>query len=157
MAINKKNMYFLLLGIGIGMLVTSLLNMIYPEVKHTQYTDEQIKQRATELGMVSLKDVINENEKEKEMAAKEKNDDNAAATNENKQKQESETVSFIIRKGDTSEEIVEGLYEQKIITDKEKLMDVIIQKNAQRRFDYGKYDIQKGIDYEALVEILTKK
>ena len=156
MAINKKNMYFLLFGIGIGMLATSILNMIYPDVKHIQYTDEQIKHRATELGMVSLKDVISENGKEKEIITKENTDNNTVDSNEDKQKQESEVVSFIIKKGDTSEEIVERLFEQGIIKDKDKIMDIIIQKDAQRRFNYGKYDIKKGIEYEALIDILTK-
>ena len=157
MSINRKNMYFILLGIGVGMLITSLLNMVYPDVKYIQYTDEQIKQRAVELGMVSIKDVLSENEKEKEAVSNENNSNNIDERNEDKQKQESEIVSFVIRKGDTSEAIVDRLYQQGIIEDKEELMDIIIQKSAQSKFIYGKYDIEKGTDCESLIGILTKK
>ena len=49
------------------MLTTTLLNLAYPDIKYTQYTDEQIKERAIELGMVSLKDIINENPQKSEI------------------------------------------------------------------------------------------
>lgn len=168
MKIDKKNMYFLLLGIGAGMLLTSLLNIVNPRTEYVQYTDEQIKQKATELGMVSIKDVISENKELKEEISSVKSqteeipgeDDSinkALEADEDKQQhEETEVISFVIDKGENSEEIVDKLYDKGIIDDKEAFSDLIIEKGVQRRFIYGKYEIIKGIDYESLIGMLTK-
>jgi len=163
MSIDKKHVYFLVLGIGIGMLSTSLLNIINPRVEQVNYTDDQIIKKAYELGMVSIKDVINENNKENseksenqiEISSEMENQNEVLNTSDNIENKDPEIISFIIDKGNTSEEIVNGLYEQGIIEDKDGLSKLITEKNVHHKFKYGKFDIVKGMDYESLIGILT--
>jgi len=62
--LNKQNKLFLILGLGIGLLISSLLNIAYPKVKYESYSEEQIIEKAKELGMVSLKEAVSKNDDE---------------------------------------------------------------------------------------------
>lgn len=59
---NTKNKPYIILGIGVGIILTTTIYSIFPKVEYSQMTDEMVIERAKELGMVGLKESIkNEN------------------------------------------------------------------------------------------------
>lgn len=153
MKINKMNKLFLVLGVGIGLVISSLLNMAYPRIKYEPYTEAQIIEKAKELGMVSIKEAITKNDEETvETAITDLNIEEDTTTNEDEQ-----IVGFVINKGDNSEQIAQKLFEAGIIKDREKFIDKIIEKNVQKKFQYGVYELKIDMDYESLIKLLTRK
>lgn len=148
------NKLFLILGVGIGLVISSLLNMAYPKIKYEPYTEAQIIEKAKELGMVSLKEAITKNDEETVETDITDLDleEEMATTNEDMQ-----MVEFIINKGDNSERIAQKLFEAGIIKDREKFIDKVIEKNVQKKFQYGIYELKIDMDYELLIELLTGK
>lgn len=59
----KNKIYYLLLGIGLGVIITSSVNIVFNKPKQIEYTDEQIKEKARDLGMISIKENIENMEK----------------------------------------------------------------------------------------------
>lgn len=60
---NKTQIYYILLGIGIGLVIGSIVSIISPNVEYLDYTDKEIKQKARELGMYELDEIIEMNNK----------------------------------------------------------------------------------------------
>lgn len=159
MGTNKLNKLFLILGIGIGLLVSSMLNIAYPNIKYMPYSESQIIEKAKELGMVFLKEAISKNdEKSAEIDTTDVEDEvdniEESTVPQNEDKHE---VEFVINKGDNSERIAEKLLEAGIIKNKEEFIKEIIAKNAQKKFQYGIYELETEMDYESLIKILTNK
>lgn len=155
MATNNMNKFFLLLGIGIGLLVSSLLNIAYPKIKYTEYSEAQIIEKAKELGMVSLKEAISKNEeKSTEIAS---NEEDANEEDTNAIKEDNHPIEFVINKGENSEQIVDRLFEKGIIKNREEFTEKVLSKGLQKRFKYGVYELEPEMDYESLIKVLTGK
>ncbi|MFA5524008.1 MAG: hypothetical protein WDA24_06600 [Tissierellales bacterium] len=183
MKTNKMHKLFMILGIGIGVVITSLLNMAYPKIQYEDYTESQIIEKARELGMVSLKEVITKNDEEivetglpdSDMDANIDLDigtntgtnidsdneiDEEPTTNEidedtTNEKTDKQIVEFIINKGDNSELIIKRLFDSNIIKNKKEFSDKVIEKDVQRKFKYGVYELELDMDYETLIKALT--
>ena len=63
----KNKIYYLLLGIGLGIIITSSMNIVFNKAEKIEYTDEQIIEKAKSLGMISIKENIENNDKEKKV------------------------------------------------------------------------------------------
>ncbi|MCB5560239.1 hypothetical protein [Anaerosalibacter bizertensis] len=59
---DKINIFYIILGIGIGIILTSLIFTLKPKIKYVDYSDDEIIKKAKELGMVSVKEKIELNE-----------------------------------------------------------------------------------------------
>ncbi len=153
---NKMNKLFLVLGLGIGLLISSLLNIAYPKIKYIPYTDSQIIEKARELGMVPLKEAISNSNSnnEEEIAATSSTD---SGKNDNPAEEKNHTVEFVINKGDNSERIVNKLFEEGIIKDKEEFTKKIVEKELQRKFKHGVYELKIDMEYDSIIKILTGK
>jgi lipopolysaccharide export LptBFGC system permease protein LptF len=170
----------LLLGFGLGIATTSIINMLYPTTKHIEYSEEEIKNMAKQLGMVELKEYeqLEEDENYKEQnnnedknqvdAVKDKdNEEMEIISEEEEQKQEEkqeeeqepepEYITFTIEKGEKSEKIIDNLFNTGIIKDKDEFIDLVIQRKVGRKFIYGTYKIQKDISYDELIKLLCGK
>ncbi len=55
---NKVHLYIILLCCGVVISVASLINILNPSAKYVEYTEEEIKSKAKELGMIELKELI---------------------------------------------------------------------------------------------------
>ena len=174
MKTNKMHKLFMILGIGIGVVITSLLNMAYPKIQYEDYTESQIIEKARELGMVSLKEVITKNDEEivetglpdSDMDANIDLDigtntgtnidsDNEIDEDTTNEKTDKQIVEFIINKGDNSELIIKRLFDSNIIKNKKEFSDKVIEKDVQRKFKYGVYELELDMDYETLIKALT--
>ena len=65
-------------------------------------------------------------------------------------------VSFEVKKGDSSETIINNLFNANIIDSKEKFIQVVIKRKAGRKLHYGIFEIPKVVDYDTLIDILIK-
>lgn len=54
---DKFKLPYLILGLGIGIIITNLLYSINPKVEYREYTEEEIVSLAKELGMVFVKEI----------------------------------------------------------------------------------------------------
>ncbi len=151
---NKMNKLFLVLGLGIGLLISSFLNIAYPRIKYIAYTDSQIIEKARELGMVSLKESISNSHSNSEEEIAETSSTDLEKDN-NHVDEKNHTVEFIINKGDNSERIVNKLFEEGIIKDKEEFTKKIVEKELQRKFKHGVFELKKGMEYDSIIRILT--
>lgn len=199
---KKKHIYYVLLGIGIGLVLGSVIHMISPNVKVREYTDEEIIQKARELGMHNLDEIIemnnqlssdnkenpqNENSNQKNTnvensnmpdtkeesnikentleSKQEPNIDNAnngdsKITEEvKKDVNESNSVEYLefdVNEGDSSEKVINNLFEASIIDNKEEFTKAVIRRNSGRKVHFGNFKIPIGADYDTIIDILTK-
>jgi hypothetical protein len=182
---NKIHIYYVLLGIGIGLVLASVINIISPNVKIKEYTDEEIIQRARELGMHDLEEIIERNsgidgdnkDKELDQASNQvdtnigssdvpdENTDNADNSNSKIKEEIKKTVDksdsekyveFEVKEGDSSQKVINNLYEANIIDDKEVFNKDIIRRKSRRKIHFGKFKIPLGVDNDTIIDILTK-
>ncbi|WP_427340499.1 endolytic transglycosylase MltG [Caloranaerobacter sp. DY30410] len=149
--LDKKLIPVLLFLAGVMFISAGIIMASKPNVKYIDYTDEEIKRRARELGMVDIKEII-----EKNQSKNEENKDVSKKTEEReKVKEEKDVVLFEIKKGESSESIIERLFKEGLIADKNEFAKAVFLKKAERRFKYGVFELKKGMDYETIIDVLT--
>ncbi|WP_077367248.1 hypothetical protein [Anaerosalibacter sp. Marseille-P3206] len=142
----KRNVYdfYILLGVGIGIIVTSLFFFLKPNVKYKEYTNEEIIEKATELGMVTIKESLNTNRKE------------------NIEKEETQTktqkeIKFTVNSGQPLVEIANNLFKSGIIEDKEEFIQFVKDNNMDKRLLPGDYVLKSNLSYTTIMKILSSK
>lgn len=142
----KRNVYdfYILLGVGIGIIVTSLFFFLKPNVKYKEYTNEEIIEKATELGMVTIKESLNTNRKE------------------NIEKEETQTktqkeIKFTVSSGQPLVEIANNLFKSGIIEDKEEFIQFVKDNNMDKRLLPGDYVLKSNLSYTTIMKILSSK
>lgn len=179
---NKIHIYYLLLGIGIGLALGGIIVFASPNVKYVEYTEEEIKQKARGLGMYELDQIFEMNEKFNEQIEKnlEVQDINPQNNNEKIEETTQEVISseqekddtqqnidsedtepkeyikFTIKEGESSKKVINNLYEEKIIGEKEQFRELVYGRKVDRRLRYGVYMIPKGADNDTIIDILIK-
>ncbi|WP_432666869.1 hypothetical protein R9X47_10990 [Wukongibacter baidiensis] len=179
---NKVHIYYLLLGIGIGLALGGIIIFASPNVKYVEYTEEEIKQKARGLGMYELDEIFEMNDKFNEQVEKNiekqninlQNDDtkvedsteNVAKNELEKDKIVEKTASedfkaeeytkFVIKEGESSEKVINNLFEEKIIEDKEQFRKLIYGRKVDRKLRYGIFMIPKGADNDTIIDILIR-
>lgn len=143
---KRHRFLFILLGIGIGILLTNILHSLNPILEYREYTEEEIVAKATDLGMIFLKDNIDTT------PSKEK-----AVTDEDTSKiEEKVEVEFVIENGDSLEKISKGLEEARIIDEAEKFLNFAKEKGVDKKLRVGRYRLVTGLDYDTILSILMK-
>lgn len=165
--IFKEKLLYILLGIGIGLVTSSSLFIINSTEQVKEYSDEEIIQKAKELGMVYIKDVVQVNEKNND-----KNDDKSDDKNDNNESVQvredegnsrlvenlsnTEYIEFTIDKGESTESVSKRLFEKGIIDDSGKFNTYISKKGLEKKILYGNYKIKKGSTYDELIKLFTQ-
>ncbi|NLJ98787.1 MAG: endolytic transglycosylase MltG [Tissierellia bacterium] len=138
--LNRCRLLFLTLGIGIGIILTNIIYLANPPVKHIEYSEEEIISKAKDLGMVFIKKSID--------------------TNSNKEESneiEVEEVKLIVEPGDTLEKISRKLYELELIDNAKNFRQYAGAKGVEKHLRAGTYIISSDLDYETITMILMKK
>lgn len=159
----KNKIYYLLLGIGLGIIITSSMNIVFNKAEKTEYTDEQIKEKAKSLGMISIKENIENNDKEK--TEKPKQEPKAEVNPEIKTESSTETSApstqvktehknITITREDTASSIISKLKQTGIIENEEEFKNLVIKYNFQRKFRSGTYQLEKGMTYQDVLRKL---
>lgn len=188
---KKSNLLYMILGIGIGITVCSIALMIKPSVEVREYTSDEIKEAAIEMGFGDMKDLIEANtklkkdledthkefNKSKDEVSKLKNtletinnefeelrtlvktNEDGKVKIENKKSEtvisDSGSVMIVVDKGDTSQEVTSKLFDKGLISNKEDFLDTFYKLKATRKIQYGKFNIDKNLGYEKIIEIIT--
>lgn len=171
---NKNKIYYLLLGLGLGVLITSSMNIAFDKTETVEYSEEEIREKAKELGMISMKDNIEKNEEDEKKAeeakAKEeakKEEEKAKAEQEKLEqeqaeaevepKSEPESAVVAVTEDDTATSIVDKLKSEGIIENAGDFKSVVVDHNLQREFIAGEYEINKGASYEDILKKMIRE
>lgn len=178
---------YYLRGIGIGIIVTTVILMIAFAVHREQpLTDDEIKARATELGMVMPEDLPTSDKlsdtdvtaqpddkqedaqddepetTEADGAAKEETDEQTdpAASGEKEEKPETEVIEqaeISIVGGEYSDAVCKKLKKAGIIEDADDFNKYLAEGGFDNLIQPGNYVIPLGADYDTIVKIITEK
>lgn len=161
---------YYLRGLGIGIIVTTIIFMICIHVKGDAIlSDKEIKKRAEELGMVmaeqtddgkTIQDLQKENEKkndEGQDTESKKNGETDQAAQSQEEQNKVELVQFNIVPGEYSDTISQKLLDAGLIDDKAAFSKYINETGYDNFMQPGDFVIPKGSNYEEIAKILTTK
>lgn len=134
----RQKFPYILLGIGIGVLLTNIIYNFHPNVQYREYSQEEIIEKAKELGMVFLKDVIK-------------------VESDTEEKEDSKKVEFAVKKGDSLTEIASNLHGAGIIEDVNSFVKYVREKGLDKKIRVGSFMLSPDMDFDEIIEILLKR
>jgi len=134
----RQKFPYILLGIGIGVLLTNIIYNFHPNVQYREYSQEEIIEKAKELGMVFLKDVIK-------------------VESDTEEKEDSKKVEFTVEKGDSLTEIASNLHGAGIIEDVNSFVKYVREKGLDKKIRVGSFMLSPDMDFDEIIEILLKR
>lgn len=150
---------YYLRGLGIGILVTTIILMIAFARHPQKLTDEEIIARAEMLGMVMEDKEAGESIPKSTEQATEKDTQQLEPATEQipePDTQVQQLAEITIVKGDTSDVVADRLHEAGVVADAGEFNRFLIEKDYERRILPGKVQIPAGADYEQIAQILIK-
>lgn len=155
--LKKHKLPFMFLGIGIGIILTSIVYTLYPNVEYKRYSEEEIIEEATDLGMVFIKDSIDTNTDIDEEVTENIEDIDDAEDVVDYPTNEPEMIEFVVRTGDSLPKISKGLYDAGIIDDEISFFNYAREKGVDKILRVGTYNLSANLDYETIIDILMKR
>lgn len=134
----RQKFPYILLGIGIGVLLTNIIYNFHPNVQYREYSQEEIIEKAKELGMVFIKDVIK-------------------VESDTEEKEDSKKVEFAVKKGDSLMEIASNLHEAGIIEDVDSFVKYVRGKGLDKKIRVGSFMLSPDMDFDEIIDILLKR
>ena len=145
---DKIKLPYLLLGLGIGIIITNLVYSFNPNVEYRQYTEEEIISQARELGMVFVKDSIS--------ASTNTNSSEEKTGSTVKDERPREKLTLVVEAGDTLEKVSNKLFELGAIEDSQDFHKFAKEKKLEKKIRIGTYTLEPNMDYETIIKIITK-
>ncbi|MGI6586829.1 MAG: endolytic transglycosylase MltG [Gracilibacteraceae bacterium] len=129
---NLKN---IMLGVGIGIVFSSMLNI---SMGNREMTMEEIRNEAMKHGLFvfSKEEIISSRNQENDVSV--------------------EKIRLEIKKGMSSENIADLLVQKGIIDESGAFLDRLKETNAETKLKEGIYEIPKGSGYDEIINMLTK-
>lgn len=170
-----KYLSFFLLGLSLGVIIVSTCYH-FNEKKEvvSGYSEEDVLQKANELLVKKLREATKNNEVQEDSTSDsknestniedksqknriEKNEDVKDSNNEqpNDSNDKKEYITFIVKKGESSDSIIARLYEVGIIKDIKEFNKIIHKRNLEKRLMFGEFKISKDEDIDTLLKKLT--
>lgn len=139
----------LILGIGIGIVLTSVISMVYSfGTKPVQkISSEEVKKMARQLGMVESSQIIKDIDSVK--------DNNSKAYKDAKPKSNDDKIQFEIVEGDTSEIVADKLIDLGLIDSRAGFLLKLEEMGLSTRIKPGKYKVKRGISIQTLIDEIT--
>ncbi len=155
---------YYLRGLGLGILVTSVILSISFYTHKNTISDEEIIKRAKKIGMImpETEDVVSDTEDIVSDTEELLPDTGSMSTQESVPdeliSQENPNVAIVqVYEGEVCRQIAEDLMEKGLITDVEDFRKYMDRQNYDSSIRQGTYEIPYGATYEQIAEILTKK
>ncbi|NMA86109.1 MAG: endolytic transglycosylase MltG [Tissierellia bacterium] len=145
---DKIKLPYLLLGLGIGIIITNLIYSFNPSVEYREYTEEEIISQAKELGMVFVKDSISTSTN---TDLPEEKVDSTKIIEETE-----EELILIVESGDTLEKVSNKLFELGVIENGEDFHKYAKERKLEKKIRIGTYTLESNMDYETITKIITK-
>ncbi|HHV29898.1 MltG/YceG/YrrL family protein [Acetivibrio mesophilus] len=173
----------ILLGIGIGIVLTTLTGIIYSAGMEPQMSKEEIMAMARQYGMVSSSEMIKEDEqKEPELAGTEEIQAEPTLDPGNAEEMQAEPtkdpanveeikaeptedpgaiekmqVKIAVAPGDNPNDIARKLLEKGLIDSPDSFVNEIKAMNLQRSMQVGEYTIEEGTDITTIIRVICKR
>lgn len=160
----------IILGIGIGIVMTSIISIIYLAGAEPQKLNkEEIMRLAEEYGMVKKESIIQKSQTSQDFQIKnptDENQDSKAVEQKVETQQEVPSVpvvtepqisSITVLKGDTSEMVAEKLLKAGLINDVKAFCDRIDERGLSGSIDIGEYHFTKDSGMDKIIDVLTGK
>lgn len=155
MKINIKIKY-LILGLGIGIIITSTLYSFCPEIKYLSLTNEEIIEKAKELGMINFKESISLEPIKKE--DEESLDEPDIEDNQPLEEDDvGDEIELEVVRGENSTDIAKKLFEYKIIDNYREFELYAREKKVDKQLKYGVYKFKPKSSYDEIIKILLKE
>lgn len=141
--INKHKFLFILLGIGIGIVFTNIIYSMNPNIEYRELSEEEIIDKARELGMVFIKDNIDISKKKEDI-------ENTG------EEEKTEEIEIVVEYGESLAEVSKKLFQAGLIDDIDSFIDFGKDIGIEKHLRVGTYMISPKVDYETLVKVLMK-
>jgi hypothetical protein len=155
---RKFHIKSLVLGVGIGIVITSVVSMIYLAGMDPSkaLSEEEIVKLASQYGMVHSTSVLTEPPSlpEKERVNSKVEEEEPKVEEE---KHEEIEVSIRVVYGDSSEKVADKLFNAGLIESKEAFIKELVDSGLTRSIRVGEYSIRKGLDIKDIIDIITKR
>jgi hypothetical protein len=174
---NSFHIKSIILGIGIGIVMTSIISIIYfAGVVPEKLSKEEIIQLAEKYGMVKSESIIKDNAEGQGIQTENAQKENLSSST-NKQEVSTKpstaetkpaetkpaetkpsvgTVLVIVNQGDSSEKVGEKLVYAGLIKDKRLFTDEIGKRGLSGSIEVGEYKINNGEDIDTIIKALTR-
>lgn len=173
------------LGLGVGILISSAMNIAFNKPKAVEYTDEQIKEKAKSLGMISIKENIENNsekpvqekvqskeeqeiENQKKKQIQEELEQTRAATNGNGEASSDDEAekkpetrkgykSITIENGDDGNNVIQKLRKEDLIDGSDDFKVLVTRYNLDTKFTMGTHEINVQASDRDIIEKLIQQ
>lgn len=171
---------YYLRGLGVGIIFTTLVMSISCVIHNNNLSDEEIIEKAIELGMVMPEsqsesesgasggddssesdgdsESEDDSETEYETQIESERESETESESETNQTVHIETVQYIlhINSGDSSWAIAKELYKNGMIDSQTAFSKYMSENGYAKRLKAGTYTITKGMTYEEIAEMITR-
>lgn len=149
---------YYLRGMGIGIIVTTIILAISFSQRKVEISDEQVMVRAAALGMV-MPDEQETDSTSTETETEQETEQEIVHTPENIQTEEpvaeNGTYRLVINKGDVCRVVCEKLEENGVIDDAEALRTHLFELGYANNISTGAYDVPYGLTMEEVAQIIV--
>lgn len=157
---NKTQIYYILLGIGIGLVIGSIVSIISPNVEYVEYTDKEIKQKARELGMYDLDEIIEMNNKLNNDKEKGNEKEQKSTKEQSFEADDTKEVAEIKEKLESEQEndndIINNDEESTEVNNTETQKEIEKDINEANELEYIEFEVEKGDSSEKVINNLFK-
>lgn len=155
----KNKIYYMILGIGLGMIISSAMNLAFNKPKMVEYTDEEIKEKAKSLGMISIKENIEnkQNEKQEEIKQEPIEESKRETNREDKTPSKKGYKSITIAKGDDANKVIEKLRDQGLIDNSDDFRNLLRKYKLDTKFTTGTHQINIESSKEEIIKKLIQE
>ena len=156
----------ILLGIGIGFILTSIISLIYTAgIVGVKISNQEIIEQAKKLGMVENTELIkNSSANTSDVAHSKLNEVKAStpqeikldttAVPENPKGQDAE-IKITISQGESSETVSEKLLKAGLITDKAAFLKELSEMGLTSEINIGEFKVKIRTDMKSIIRIIT--
>lgn len=180
------NIKSVVLGVGIGIVLTSITGMIYSAGFSKKMNREEIIKEAAKYGMVQKSELLKGQGTASDVKQERTPAEESKAVNPSKQSESvirldesrpfqqalpkkveesqqaaskpvNETVTITVSKGESSEVVADKLLKSGLISDKPGFIRELVAMGLATEIDIGEYKILKGADIKAIIKIITRR
>lgn len=169
---DKKNRKYMLLGLGVGIILTNVIYYHNPRIETEKLDDSQIIERARELGMVTMKESIkteNKVDEKKEfqlepiegiekIEGENDQDENPVPVEEDleESKEIEEDIVLEVDPGDGLLEIAEKLKKNELIKDVNGFKSRVYGRKVSKKLQPGEFKLNKEMTFDEIIDKIIK-
>ncbi len=149
---SKYSVRNIILGVGIGLVISSIINI---NASQQRLTVEQLEKEAERYNLKLVKNEIEKSYPEEVTTPTPQPEQQDIDESQNDENQQKNTVEFYIKKGSNSYNIADGLIEKGLIKDKQAFIDRLYELDKSGKAQAGTFYIPENADIDTIIKIIT--